>query len=118
MPNPDHPDHIDQLVPAKVMRLTQHLHNIIYIRFFYENIGQQPPDWIKREQQRADLALQEELEREHHQGGAFHETRKSQQQWARRPQGRTEAASDEPGVGGTAGDESGGQNRRRSAHQS
>jgi len=64
---------IDQMVPPKVMRLTQHLHNMIYIRFFYEQIGQQPPDWTKRELTRAEQALIDELEREHGQGGRFRE---------------------------------------------
>ena len=64
-------DHIDKLVPPKIMRLTQHLHNLIYIRFFYEQIGQQPPVWIKGEMGRAEQALIEGLEREEMQGGAF-----------------------------------------------
>jgi hypothetical protein len=69
---------IDRKVPPKVMRLTQHLHNLIYIRFFYEQIGQQPPVWIKGEMQRAELALINELEFEEGQGGLLrgekHET--------------------------------------------
>lgn len=64
--------HVDRHVPPAIMRLTQHLHNIIYIRYFYESLGTPVPDWIKREQHRADLALQDEIDREHHQGGAFH----------------------------------------------
>lgn len=68
----DEEDHIDKKVPPKIMRLTQHLHNMIYIRFFYEQIGQQPPDWTKRELTRAEKSLVEELEREEGQGGAFH----------------------------------------------
>jgi len=69
-------EHIDRKVPPKIMRLTQHLHNMIYIRFFYEQIGQQPPDWTKRELTRAEQALVEELEREEGQGGAFHMRRR------------------------------------------
>jgi len=68
----DEEDHIDKKVPPKIMRLTQHLHNMIYIRFFYEQIGQQPPEWTKRELTRAERSLVEELEREEGQGGAFH----------------------------------------------
>jgi len=66
-------DDIDKMVPPKVMRLTQHLHNMIYIRFFYEQIGQQPPEWTKRELTRAEQALIDELDREHGQGGRFRE---------------------------------------------
>lgn len=73
-------DHdIDRLVPPKIMRLAQHFHNLIYIRYFYESLGQQPPEWTKAEMQRADEALQSELVREHGQGGRLrsgNETRK------------------------------------------
>lgn len=68
---PGVPD-IDRKVPPKIMRLTQHLHNLIYIRFFYEQIGQQPPVWIKGEMQRAEWALIDELELEEGQGGLLH----------------------------------------------
>jgi hypothetical protein len=60
---------IDDLVPPNIMRLAQHFHNLIYIRYFFESIGQQPPEWTKAEMSRADRALQEELELEHGQGG-------------------------------------------------
>lgn len=65
-------DDLDKKVPPKIMRLTQHLHNMIYIRFFYEQIGQQPPEWTKKELTRAEHALIDELEFEEGQGGAFH----------------------------------------------
>ena len=72
---------IDRKVPPKIMRLTQHLHNLIYIRFFYEQIGQQPPVWIKGEMQMAEWALIDELDLEQGQGGLLHgaldEARKS-----------------------------------------
>jgi len=66
---------IDNLVPPKIMRLAQHFHNLIYIRFFFEQIGQQPPEWTKREMNRADKALQLELIREQGQGGRLRETK-------------------------------------------
>lgn len=74
---------IDKLVPPNIMRLAQHFHNLIYIRYFYESLGQQPPDWTKAEMARADKALQSELTREHGQGGRFRkekadETRQSE----------------------------------------
>jgi len=81
---------IDRMVPPKVMRLTQHLHNMIYIRFFYEQIGQQPPEWTKRELTRAEQALIDELDREHGQGGRFREiydeTRQSEPRRVREPE--------------------------------
>jgi hypothetical protein len=64
---------IDRLVPPKIMRLAQHFHNLIYIRYFFESIGQQPPDWTKEEMARADTALQRELQREKGQGGRLRE---------------------------------------------
>lgn len=69
-------DHIDKMVPPKIMRLTQHYHNLIYIRYFWESIGQQPPDWIKGEMERADGALRRELEKEEGQGGLLHRSKK------------------------------------------
>jgi hypothetical protein len=89
-------DDIDDMVPPKIMRLSQHLHNLIYIRYFYENIGQQPPDWTKKEMTRAERVLLAELDREHGQGGAFHigekdETaRKSGQRHTAELEGRTQ----------------------------
>lgn len=84
---------IDKLVPPKIMRLAQHFHNLIYIRYFYESLGQQPPDWTKAEMARADVALQAELIREHGQGGRFRskedETRPSEPRRIREPEKRT-----------------------------
>jgi hypothetical protein len=81
---------IDKMVPPKIMRLTQHLHNMIYIRFFYEQIGQQPPEWTKQELTRAERALINELEREQGQGGRlreiFDEARQSRQEQPQRRQ--------------------------------
>ena len=69
-------DSIDKMVPPKIMRVTQHLYNLIYIRFFYEQIGQQPPVWIKGEMQRAERALISELEDEEGQGGLLHRSKR------------------------------------------
>ena len=85
---------IDKLVPPKIMRLAQHFHNLIYIRYFYESLGQQPPDWTKAEMQRADTALQAELVREHGQGGRLRkekedETRPSEPRRERVVEART-----------------------------
>src|SRR4029077_5232591 len=84
---------IDRLVPPKIMRLAQHFHNLIYIRYFYESLGQQPPDWTKAEMQRADIALQAELIREHGQGGRLREkedeTRQSEPRRERIVEART-----------------------------
>lgn len=84
---------IDRLVPPNIMRLAQHFHNLIYIRYFYESLGQQPPEWTKAEMARADKALQAELIREHGQGGRFRsdgdETGPSKPRPIREPEKRT-----------------------------
>lgn len=84
---------IDRLVPPNIMRLAQHFHNLIYIRYFYESLGQQPPEWTKAEMGRADKALQAELAREHGQGGRFRreedETRQSEPRRDGKSQART-----------------------------
>lgn len=72
----DNEMHIDTRVPPKIMRLTQHMHNLIYIRFFYEQLGQQPPVWIKRQLERAEVDLLEEIAIEEDHGGHFHERSK------------------------------------------
>ena len=92
--DPDFPDHIDQKVPPKVLRLTQHYHNLIYIRYFWETLGQQPPQWVKDEMVRTDRVLQEELISEHNQGGAFYETGKSSLQRPGSPESGTQAPRD------------------------
>jgi hypothetical protein len=68
----DDPDDIDLLVPPKIFRLGMHLHNMIYIRFFYENIGQQPPKWTTKEMERVERITISYLDRENAQGGAFY----------------------------------------------
>lgn len=68
--------HIDARVPPKIMRLTQHMHNLIYIRFFYEQLGQQPPVWIKRQLERAENDLLEEIDLEEGSGGNFNRSRR------------------------------------------
>jgi hypothetical protein len=64
------------------MRITQHYHNLIYIRYFWESIGQQPPKWVMKEMTRVDAVLQRELDQEEGQGGLLYgdnyETRKSE----------------------------------------
>jgi hypothetical protein len=66
---------LERLVPRKIMLATWHLHNLIYIRYFYESLGQQPPTWVKNEMERSQGALTEELEREKGQGGRLYKPR-------------------------------------------
>ncbi|SRR5258708_33767934 len=86
--DPSHPEHIDKKVPPKIMRLTQHLHNLIYIRYFYENIGQQPPKWTTEEMGRAEEVLKQEIDKEKNQGGLLHERRQDETRTSRQERRR------------------------------
>jgi hypothetical protein len=72
----------DRKVPPGIMLMTHHYHNLIYIRHFWEEQGQQTPKWVGKEMARMDKILQQELEREEGQGGLLRgdedETRKSE----------------------------------------
>jgi hypothetical protein len=74
----------DRKVPPGIMLMTHHYHNLIYIRHFWEEQGQQTPKWVGKEMQRMDTILQQELEREEGQGGLLRgdedETRKEHRQ--------------------------------------
>ena len=59
----------DRKVPPGIMLMTHHYHNLIYIRHFWEEQGQQTPRWVGKEMARMDKILQQELEREEGQGG-------------------------------------------------
>ncbi len=80
--DPNDPNPIEDLIPHKIMLLAWHLHNLIYIRFFYEQLGQQPPEWTKGEMTRSQAVLLQQLDLENSQGGKFrresrHEARQS-----------------------------------------
>jgi hypothetical protein len=69
--DPNDPEPLTDLIPPKIMLLAWHLHNLIYIRFFYEQIGMQPPEWTKGEMQRSQTHLLHQLDLESGQGGRF-----------------------------------------------
>jgi len=83
--DPSDPNPIEDLIPPKILLLAWHLHNMIYIRFFYEQIGMQPPEWTKGEMARSQKVLLDQLDIENSQGGRFrkelrHEARQSRQE--------------------------------------
>jgi hypothetical protein len=87
--DPDDKEPLEELIPPKIFLLAFHLHNLIYIRAFYESIGQQPPEWTKGEMERSQTHLLTQLDREHAQGGKFRkehkdEARPSRQEFKRR----------------------------------
>jgi len=61
--------HIDQRVPPKIDRLALYYHNLIYIKYYWETIGQQVDPTFAREMQRVHNELMEEIEMEQGQGG-------------------------------------------------
>jgi hypothetical protein len=69
--DPNDPEPLENLIPRKIFWLAHHLHNLIYIRFFYEQIGMQPPEWTKNEMTRVQGRLLDQLDRENSQGGKF-----------------------------------------------
>ena len=87
--DPNDPEPLEDLIPPKVYYLAMHLHNLIYIRYFYENIGMQPPEWTKGEMSRAQTHLLRQLDIEQGQGGRF---RKGERDEARK------STDDEGGV--------------------
>jgi hypothetical protein len=86
--DPDDPEPITDLIPPKILLLAWHLHNMIYIRFFYEQIGMQPPDWTKGEMDRSQRVLLDQLDIENSQGGKFRERRKETKHETARPSGQ------------------------------
>src|SRR5215475_13972092 len=69
--DPNDPEPLTDLIPPKILLLAWHLHNMIYIRFFYEQIGMQPPEWTKGEMARSQKVLLDQLDMENNQGGRF-----------------------------------------------
>src|SRR5260370_42571687 len=89
-------EELEVRVPEGVYRLTLHYHNLIYIKNYWESIGQQLDPSLNMEIQRAHAELLLELESERGQGGRLRredETRKSEQ----RPGGRVESRAEGQG---------------------
>jgi len=97
--DPNDPNPIDHLIPPKIMLLAWHLHNLIYIRFFYEQIGMQPPDWIKGEMTRSQSVLLEQLDIENSQGGKFRRELRHEARQSRDEEGGLEDRTQVPGRG-------------------
>jgi hypothetical protein len=80
----------DYHVPPHVYRLFHHYHNVIYIKNYWESLGQKAPQLVLDELVRLDKEAAEVIEREKQQGGYLHkrgeddETRKRPEQPLRR----------------------------------
>ena len=68
----NNPDLAEHYAPAHVHRLIHHYHNLIYIKNYWESIGQIAPKWVMEELGRSDKEIQEVLDREKQQGGFLH----------------------------------------------
>ena len=68
----EHAQRAEIHTPAHVHRLVHHYHNLIYIRYFHENLGNsQPPKWLLEELRRTDKAIRSLLIQEKSEGGAL-----------------------------------------------
>ena len=58
-------------VPEHIWRVTMHYHDLIYIKYYWESIGQPAPPEFMKELERTHKRLMVRLEEENNQGGAF-----------------------------------------------
>ena len=72
MTDRDHRSEANLEVPERVWRMTMHYHDLIYIKNYWESIGQQIPASFAEELERTSARLFEILESERGQGGAYH----------------------------------------------
>lgn len=68
----EHAQRAEVHAPAHIHRLTHHYHNLIYVKHYWESIGQPAPPWVLSELVRADREIQELLELEKGRGGALY----------------------------------------------
>jgi len=95
--DPNDPEPLTDLIPPKILLLAWHLHNMIYIRFFYEQIGMQPPEWTKGEMHRSQTQLLRQLDIETGQGGRFRkEVRDEARQSRQEREGKLEGGTEVP----------------------
>jgi hypothetical protein len=65
-------DKAEYYAPTHMHRFVHHYHNLIYIKNYWESIGQIAPEWVQRELQRADREMQQLIEEEKAEGGFLH----------------------------------------------
>jgi hypothetical protein len=62
----------DKFIPDHIWKITMHYHDLIYIKSYWESIGQHAPPFVLEELQRVHDILPTLLEEEQGQGGAYH----------------------------------------------
>jgi hypothetical protein len=68
----EHAQRAETHAPAHVHRLTHHYHNLIYIKNYWESVGQQASPWVTEELIRTDQEIQSVLKLEKQKGGALY----------------------------------------------
>ena len=104
----DHRREADLEVPERVWRVTMHYHDLIYIKAYWESIGQQMPEAFNAELKRNHVRMIAILEDENSQGGAYHtqkqeqiDASRSSEQSSRKLEGRAQSQGAEPRGGGS-----------------
>jgi hypothetical protein len=62
----------EKYIPDHIWKITMHYHDLIYIKSYWESIGQPPPEFVLEELQRVHDILPDLLDEEKGQGGAYH----------------------------------------------
>lgn len=62
-------------VPEKMRRFIMYMHDVHDIMHMYTEIGQEPPQWVKREAERCDDRYRQLLTELHTDGGTFEKVR-------------------------------------------
>jgi len=68
----DSNDKAEYYAPTHMHRFVHHYHNLIYIKNYWESIGQMAPEWVQRELQRAEQEMQQLIAEEKEEGGFLH----------------------------------------------
>ena len=102
----DHRREADTEVPERIWRVSMHYHDLIYIKAYWESIGQQVPSSFGEELARTHNRLMAILDDERNQGGAYykekeHEARQSESVESSEPQSGAESTGDPSGRSGT-----------------
>ena len=80
MDDRDHDREANLEVPNRVWRVSMHYHDLIYIKAYWESIGQQCPASFNEELARTHTRLMAILEDERNQGGAYHEQQRREKE--------------------------------------
>src|SRR5271156_2651326 len=63
-------------IPERIRRFSHHMHSIHDIKYMYEELGVQVPDYINKELQRVDDRFRQLLKEEYAEGGTLNKVRR------------------------------------------